>query len=525
MQSSRKNNSQESDKRTRAPVVQDYYTNDDYDNVMEKLPEIMREAELKSANSLEPKLSEKREIMKFIRQFIREKGRKVYGGTAINDLIKAKNQDDGIYDEDFFSDIEFYSPTPVVDLIELTNAIYKAGYKNPEGAEAQHEGTYKVFVNYAPEYCDITYVPAHIYYGIKTIVVDGINYVDPHFIWIDQLRIFNDPLTSSRLWMKTFEREYKLLNYYPLEHYDKRINIPAVPKDIYDYQQLVKKEFLLSSKIVGNVIHSGFEAYNFYIKTAQSDPDVDKMARVADKNINFNALLANVPFIDIVATEYRDTVLKLYAFLKENVESPDALTTKEYFPLFQFRGYSIMFLYNDVPIIRVIDSNNMCIPNFYLKSGAKMCTFQYILMSMLINKFKAHLDKDKEMYFNYAIAISNLIKVRNYYLNSKNLTVVDKSPFAQFKISCSGKSMSFERQARLRRQKRIDAGKMIVFRYKPEDFFKKSEAEQAAFDPTKFIFPNTSGNIIIKETNLRFPTFDEDSFNDEDSVYDEEPVE
>ena len=316
----------------RKPAYQEYYSEEDRELIMAKLPDIIKEAEKRKSELLEPTIFEKRDILKFVKNFIREKGRKVYGGTAINELIKAKNRDDGIYDADCFSDIEFYSPTPVPDMVELCNAIHKAGFKNPEGAEAQHEGTFKVFVNFAPEYCDINYVPAHVYNQIKTVTIDGINYVDPHFIHIDQLRIFNDPMTSAFIWEKTFNRAYKLIKYYPFEILDKNIQIPKPDATMKTLYHKIMKEFLTKSDIQETIVLSGFDAYNFYIRTAAKDANVDKVARVhsegSTKN-NIGMLETEVPFIDIVSVDYRKTVVELMKFLAGTVPKSELITTDE----------------------------------------------------------------------------------------------------------------------------------------------------------------------------------------------------
>jgi len=151
--------------KTRKQVFQDYYTDEDYDQVMRELPDIIKEAEKRAADVLEPTIVEQREIMEFIKDFIRMKKRKIYGGTALNEVLKKVNPKDAIYDEYKFADIEFYSPTPVPDLVELCNALYGKGYKFVQGKEAQHEETYSIFVN-LKLYCDISYIPARVYNGI-----------------------------------------------------------------------------------------------------------------------------------------------------------------------------------------------------------------------------------------------------------------------------------------------------------------------------------------------------------------------
>ena len=87
------------------------------------------------------------------------------------------------------------------DLVELCN-LYENKYKYIQRKGAQHEETYKIFVNF--KYCDISYVPLRIYNGIKTIVIDGINYTHPHFMLIDYLRMFNDPMNAAWRWEKLF---------------------------------------------------------------------------------------------------------------------------------------------------------------------------------------------------------------------------------------------------------------------------------------------------------------------------------
>ena len=76
--------------KARKQVFQDFYTEGDYEQVMQQLPTIVKEAE-KAAEILEPTIEEKREVKEFIKNFIRKKHRKVYGGTAVDEVLKAMN--------------------------------------------------------------------------------------------------------------------------------------------------------------------------------------------------------------------------------------------------------------------------------------------------------------------------------------------------------------------------------------------------------------------------------------------------
>lgn len=489
----------------RTPVYQDYYSVEDYDYVMGQLPEIVKEAEKRAAEIIEPTIHEKKKVMNSIRDFIRKKKRKVYGGTAINELIKEKNPRDAIYDEYKFSDIEFYSPNPVGDLVELTNALYEAGYPFVQGKEAQHEETYSIFVNFVL-YCDISYVPTRVYNGIKTIEIDGISYTDPHFIFIDQLRIMNDPLNANYLWEKTFHRMYLLLEYYPLEYFNKPINIPKPSAEIQNLISETKKTFLKMKEIQDSCLISGFDAYNFDIDYASQKINTDTMSRNNYGKNKVTNLKCNVPFLDLVSVNYKDIVEKTYNFIRDNATDKIDVTIEEYYPFFQFQERSVFIKYKGEPVVRIIEANGRCVPNFRTTQGYMYVSYQYLLMSLMINKFRSFLDNNKDMYFNYSTAISNLVQTRNIFLDKNNLEVINKTIFGEFKISCVGSTVSYARIGHLRRQQKKKKGKAPVFMYEPEKFFMLSEESQAKFDPTKHNFRNSSGNLVTNAKNLMFVT-------------------
>ncbi|AEX61728.1 putative poly(A) polymerase catalytic subunit [Megavirus courdo11] len=81
-----------SENRNRKLSYQEYYVDGDYEEVRKKLPEIIKQARIKASQVMEPTIYEKRVVMEIIKDFIRDKGRKVYGGTALNETIKKKIQ-------------------------------------------------------------------------------------------------------------------------------------------------------------------------------------------------------------------------------------------------------------------------------------------------------------------------------------------------------------------------------------------------------------------------------------------------
>lgn len=492
------------DQRNRKPVYQDYYTEDDYDFIMEVLPELIKKAQRSAAEILEPTIHEKRKVMDDIKNFIRDKKRKVYGGTAMNETIKAINPKDAIYDDVIFSDIEFYSPAPVQDMVELANLLHQKGYKMVVGREAQHEGTYSIFVN-MQLYCDISYVPTRVYHGIQTIEIDGLLYVHPHFMIIDLLRMINDPINAAeQRWEKAFKRLYKLLRSYPLELFDRPIQIQKPDEEFRSYLNKIKSDFMTIPEVSKSCLISGFEAYNFFVRHAMGDRTIEQQARTSYGSTKLETLVSNVPFLEFVSINYTDTVIRLYNFIKNLVPDAKEITLDENYPLFQFSNYSVTISYKGKPLARVYEEDGHCIPDIKTTREYMYVSYQYLLMSMLMNKFRSYLEKDKEMYLNYGSAVSNLVKVRNIYLDAKKLPVINDSVFTEFKISCVGSTVSYIRTAQLRIQERISKGKTAIFRYEPEKFFNQSEEAQAKFDPTKYFFPNTSGNKITNDKNLMF---------------------
>lgn len=483
-----------SEKRTRKTVYQDYYTEEDYESVLSQLPDIIKEIDIKAGELLEPSIVEKKSIRKEIFKFIKEKNRKTYGGTAVNETIKLINPKDAIYDEHKFGDIEFYSPTPVPDMVELTNILHEKKHKYIVSQEAQHEETYKIFVNFQ-EYCDITYVAQHVYNGIPTITIDGIQYVHPHFILIDQLRIINQPLTAaSLLWEKTFNRMYKVLKNYPFEYFDKFLIIKKPSEEIEKYIKLIKDGFLTTKEIQESCLIAGFEAYNFYVMSAIHD----KQSRTSYGSKDLKKYLAKVPYLELISVTYKDTVERTYNFIKNFVPEPKKISLDEYFPLFQFTKYSVSINYDGKPIIKIFEADGFCIPNIRTHQNRIYVTYQYLLMMMLINKFWSHLNRNKDMYFNYNIAISNLVNIRNTFLINNDLGVINDTVFGDFKMSCTGTTKSYIREGKIR-----NLGKKI-FRYTPEKFFASSKEAQKNFDPKAHQFKNTSGNKILNPKNLLF---------------------
>ena len=95
------------------------YKENDILLLKDNINNILEEVEDKKRVLIEPFGSEIKEVNSIIIQFIKERKRKIYGGYAINLLIKQKNPEKAIYKEKEYPDIDFYSPEPINDLIDL----------------------------------------------------------------------------------------------------------------------------------------------------------------------------------------------------------------------------------------------------------------------------------------------------------------------------------------------------------------------------------------------------------------------
>ena len=85
---------------------------------------------------------------------------------------------------------------------------------------------------------------------------------------------------------------------------------------------------------------------------------------------------------------------------------------------------------------------------------------------------------------NMDIYLENIIKIRNQYLKSNNKTILDDTPFQEFRIDCIGDTMTQDRKFRLKAYEKISKKQKIKIRYNPGDKFVKKE----------FSYKNSSGN-------------------------------
>jgi hypothetical protein len=183
------------------------YTPDEEASLTQAIPRLMREAELAKRLYVAPTVHQRVAVLDNILDYVAQRGRKVYGGFALNAVLLEVSPADAIYADNaaaaLVPDVEFYSPDPVSDVVHLCDRLHAAGHRRVQGREAAHSGTFTVTVEFT-RVCDITHVPPVVYDAVPTRPVTHhglyrplvLRAVEPSFALIDLLRLLCDPFTS-----------------------------------------------------------------------------------------------------------------------------------------------------------------------------------------------------------------------------------------------------------------------------------------------------------------------------------------
>lgn len=473
-----------------------------WDSIMnDKLETIEKDKQTKFT----PTRKEIDHMTNIIMKYIKDTNKKIYGGFAQNKLVEIKNPKDAFYEKDKIPDINIYSPTPIIDVINVCNLLYKEGIKHIDSAVAQHEGTYRIYAEFVPV-LDITYVPTNVFNRMPFIEVDGIKYVKPWFMMLDMYKMLTDPYHSSFRWEKMFSRIMVVQKNYPF----KQVKQPLVPYwDINslndDTIKMVLNSVYSFLKNNNSIIVIGHYTYNYLLSESG----------IIKNNKNYNQY--NIPYYQFVSIDYKNDSLKLFNLLKEQYNG-HTVTLVEHYPLWTLYGYNNYISVNGKLVCHIIHYDRRCtpvkqvIPKMFAinnKSGGKsknntnkankgdfiqIASFDYMLLTTMAYSIKGRVIKDEKMEIFYYNMTSMLVEMRNYYLKHNNKTMFDNTIFEEYLVTCIGDSIDPGREMRLKGQN-VYKQKKRRFRYKPEENFRETE--------TGYKFPNTSGNIINKIKNFR----------------------
>ena len=376
-----------------------------------------------------PTLKDKNDVMNIVIKYIKDNNLVVYGGNAQNLSIKRINPKDCFYEENTINDFDTYSSNPVQDIINVSNIIYKAGYKDIRAQEAIHIDTYTLKFGEL-NLCDFTYMPKYILDNINTYVVDGIRIIDPYFAYIDFMRMFSDPLfNSSRRWDKTFKRLMLMQKYYPIEPKYNKLefnNNNNINKDI----KSIIKSFLKKSD---TSISIGQDVYNKYVKLILKPED----------KIPLNSYT-------IITSNYLVDTQYIYQLLKKKYK--DKITKKEKYPFFQFWDTSCEIYLDNLPIVKIYRNNNICI-QYKTYKNIKYASFTTNLMWLMIENIyykmynkdcSASPNNNQKQIINdiYIKLLQNMLYMKDLYLTKNKKTFLDDTLFQHFVLKCSGVPIS-----------------------------------------------------------------------------------
>jgi hypothetical protein len=309
-------------------------------------------------------------------------------------------------------------------------------------------------------------MPENIYRNCPKIEIDGIIFTHPHFMLIDAYRVYSDPMTSYFRLTKTFTRFNKLMHHYPLNE-DMLYNKSSLKSN--DNLQLalsfIRHKILHNSKYI--VV--GHYAFN----------QLMKMARAPE------TYLVDCTYYQIISTNYSDDIQKIQNIMKQKYPN---VVVKKYHPFFQFLDRSTEFFINGTLILRVYDANERCI--VYRESDKKKTlfgTYQLIFMYNLIQYNISKIRNNEHNKLTYGSMLIRMMKARDKYLDQHNKTVLDKTIFQEFTMSCIGEPKDLLRESFLLAKKKREEGKRAKFLYKPTG--------QPGKKPN-FRFDNSSGELI-----------------------------
>ena len=177
--------------------------------------------------------------LSIVREFIKNKKRVCYGGTAMNAILPVSKQ---FYDKDVdLPDYDFYTPDLEGDVKELVAVLKKGGFNDVYSKVGIHDGTKKVLVNYTA-IADISYIDPELF-GVlfrRSIVKEGMHYTDENILRMMMYTELSRPKGMVERWTKVFDRLQLINESFPIKgctiNTGKKLQIPfAIRKSIIDF--------------------------------------------------------------------------------------------------------------------------------------------------------------------------------------------------------------------------------------------------------------------------------------------------
>jgi hypothetical protein len=398
-------------------------------------PALMSRAAALRHRAVQPNLSVRAAVQSEVLKLVAERGRKVYGGYALNAALIERipsasfyNDDAGCGDQDgavgVAPDIEFYSPDPVGDAMELCDRLYAQGMRYVQAREAMHHHTFTVSVHFV-RLCDITYMPPALYGAVPVLEVPAgggfggsirVNAVHPHFALVDMLRILTDPHTSWWRLDKALARTALLQQHFPLQ--------PAPPQ---------------------------FRAADTGLVISRSDASDDDLAVRAWLSGRPSCVLVGVgayvhimgaggewlPAMHVVVSAQmgEDTLDLLRSLQQRHGEGKEGVWVRSCTPLSDLTGVRMLVMVRGRCVACVYDPAGRAVPiGSCTEDGVQVASFAYTLQTLLIARFHSDVCGFGSVATQYTHLAASMLQERSCRLDSAAQTVLDDTPMRELVI-------------------------------------------------------------------------------------------
>ena len=350
-----------------------------------------------------------------VKNFISERGLKVYGGIAINSYLPKEAK---FYNPKDIPDYDFFSPDPWNDATELADRFHKKGYKFVEARAGIHKGTYKVLVDLWPV-ADITYIPQKEFDKIETFKIDGIKVVSPFKLLESMYKEFSEPYSNPSRWPKVASRE-KLLQKWvnPLKKsFLCSKNLFTSENDTIDpvLAKLLEKTY----KFIKNkkMLVTGSVAYNTFIKLAGGDKRI-----------------SNTTYSVLSETAQED-IQELFTILIKSYKHLEITT--QFFPNRELNNttYTIFAVIDKShkPLCKITQLSS-CTPYVQVEKQT-IVSIDYLKYELYDNAVFADTEQEKE---DTKCMLQYLNEIQYNYYKQNNIDETDKSQLQRFVTRCKG---------------------------------------------------------------------------------------
>jgi hypothetical protein len=233
-------------------------------------------------------------VIQTVEKFIKQNKCIIYGGTAINNILPAKDQ---FYDYDYeLPDYDFFTTEPMKLAKSLADVFAKKGL-DVEAKAGVHHGTFKVFVDQLAV-ADLTYLHPELYKMLtkSVIVKKGLMYAPANFLRQSMFLELSRPLGDVSRWEKVLKRLNALNKNYPLVHKHCKVQRNMSSRRHEDELFRTIKQYFIKE----NVVFIGGYANALYTTQTRTPQ------------------LENLPDFDVLVNDPKETANDLIKVLKKH---------------------------------------------------------------------------------------------------------------------------------------------------------------------------------------------------------------